>query len=88
MTLTKWIPHEDLTILLLPIRLGTTGLALLVITFIGNVPHAQAELLPTQVMIVANANSRESLRLRHITQPDEESRCNRLPDWIFRWTRP
>ena len=63
MTLTKWIPHEDLTILLLPIRLGTTGLALLVITFIGNVPHAQAELLPTQVMIVANANSRESLQV-------------------------
>lgn len=63
MTLTKWIPHEDLTILLLPLRLGTTGLALLVITFIGNVPHVQAELLPTQVMIVANANSRESLKV-------------------------
>jgi uncharacterized protein (TIGR03790 family) len=37
------------------------GLVLLVITFVGKVPPAQAELSANQVMIVANANSRESL---------------------------
>ncbi|OAI49838.1 hypothetical protein AYO43_00225 [Nitrospira sp. SCGC AG-212-E16] len=63
MTLAKGNPHEDLTSWLLPLRLGTTGLALLFITFMGNVPPARAELSATQVMIVANANSRDSLKV-------------------------
>lgn len=63
MTLAKRFPHEELTALFLPLRLGTTGLALLVITFTGQVPPAQAELSANQVMIVANANSRESLKV-------------------------
>jgi len=63
MTPAKWIPHEDLTALLLPLRLGITGLALLVFILIGKVPQAQAELSANQVMIVANANSRESLKV-------------------------
>jgi len=61
MTLAKWIPHEDLTTLHLPLRLGTTGLALLVFILLGKVPQAQAELSASQVVIVANSNSRESL---------------------------
>ncbi len=61
MTLAKRFPHEELTALFLPLRLGAMGLVLLVITFVGKVPPAQAELSANQVVIVANANSRESL---------------------------
>ncbi len=61
MTLATRFPHEELTSFFLPIRLATTGLVLLVITFMGKVLPAQAELSANQVMIVANANSRESL---------------------------
>src|SRR5262245_50374728 len=61
MTLVKRFPHADLTALFLSLRLGATGLVLLVITFVGDVPPAQAELSATQILIVANANSRESL---------------------------
>ncbi len=63
MTLAKGDPHEDLTSWLLPLRLGTAGLALLFITFMGNIPPVRAELSATQVMIVANANSRDSLKV-------------------------
>ena len=63
MTLAKRFPHEELTALFLPLRLGATGFLLLVITFVGKVPPAQAELSANQVMIVANANSRESLQV-------------------------
>jgi uncharacterized protein (TIGR03790 family) len=61
MMLTKRFPHEELTAFFLPFRLATTGFVLLVITFMGKVPQAQAELSANEVMIVANVNSRESL---------------------------
>ena len=44
-----------------PGQLAAIGVVLLGVTFIGSVSLSQAELMPHQVMIVANANSRESL---------------------------
>ena len=61
MMLAKRFPHKELPTVHLPFRCATMGLVLLVITFMGKVPPAQAELSANRVMIVANANSRESL---------------------------
>ena len=57
----KRFPYEALTAFFLPVRLATIWSVLLVMTFMGNDPPADAELSANQVMIVANANSRESL---------------------------
>lgn len=61
MTLAKRFPYETLTAFFLPVRFATIGSVLLIMTFMGNDPPADAELSANQVMIVANANSRESL---------------------------
>ncbi|MDN5940725.1 MAG: hypothetical protein L0H94_02490 [Nitrospira sp.] len=61
MTSATRVTNEKLITFFLPVRLAITGFVLLVITLMGNVPPAQAELSAHQVMIVANANSRESL---------------------------
>lgn len=55
------VTHEELITFFLPVRLAITGLVLFVTTFMGNAFPAQAELSANQVMIVANANSREGL---------------------------
>ncbi|MBC7837244.1 MAG: TIGR03790 family protein [Nitrospiraceae bacterium] len=61
MVLAKCFLHVERTTFFLPVRLAITGLVLFVTTFMGNAFPAQAELSANQVMIVANANSRESL---------------------------
>lgn len=61
MTLAKPASCEKRPAFLLPVRLVITGLLLHVIVFIANDLPAQAELPANQVMIVANANSGESL---------------------------
>ncbi len=44
-----------------PGQFAAIGVVLLGVTFIGSVSLSRAELMPHQVMIIANANSRESL---------------------------
>lgn len=61
MTPGKRVTHEEIIPFFLPLRLATIGFVLLVIILMGKDPPAQAELSANQVMIVANANSRESL---------------------------
>ena len=62
MTPAKRVTHEEIIPFFLPLRLATIGFVLLVIIILmGKAPPAQAELSANQVMIVANANSRESL---------------------------
>jgi uncharacterized protein (TIGR03790 family) len=61
MTLAKRFLHEELIAFFLPIRFATIWSVLLIMTFMGNDLPANAELSANQVMIVANANSRESL---------------------------
>ena len=63
MTSAKRFPHAELTVLFLSFRIVTAGLALLVFIFVGKVPQTQAELSASQVMLVANSNSRESLNV-------------------------
>lgn len=52
---------EMIVITQFPNRRAAMGVLFLLIAFMRSDPSVQAELLPSQVMIVANANSRESL---------------------------
>ena len=87
MTPGKRVTHEEIIPFFLPLRLATIGFVLLVIILMGKDPPAQAELSANQVMIVANANSRESLMVaEHYATRRGVPAATDCSNWIFRST--